>query len=103
MRRDRHAKRAAGSFNDFLERKPFRVVAVAVANKMTRVARALLARGVAMQRAGASVARIDAALVEAQRCGLMKFFNSRRVAANIAKLPDLLLGALPQACRGTIR
>jgi transposase len=48
VRRDRHAKRAAGSFNDFLERKPFRVVAVAVANKMARVAWALLARGVAM-------------------------------------------------------
>jgi hypothetical protein len=63
----------------------------------------VIGQGVAMQRAGASVARIDAALVEAQRCGLMKFFNSRRVAANIAKLPDLLLGALPQACRGTIR
>jgi hypothetical protein len=39
-----------------------------------------------MQRAGASVARIDAAFAEAQRCGTMKFFNAeyrrRREAAS---------------------
>jgi hypothetical protein len=43
------------------------------------------AHHVAIQRAGASVARIDAALAEAQRCGTMKFFNAeyrrRREAA----------------------
>src|ERR1700731_4882839 len=41
---------------------------------------------VAIQRAGAAVARIDAALAEAQRTGAMKFFNAeyrrRREAAN---------------------
>jgi hypothetical protein len=41
---------------------------------------------VAVQRAAASVARIDAALVEAQRTGAMKFFNAeyrrRREAAS---------------------
>ena len=31
---------------------------------------------VAIQRAGAAVARIDAALVEAQRSGLLRFFNA---------------------------
>jgi hypothetical protein len=31
---------------------------------------------VVMQRAGASIARIDAALAEAQRCGTMSFFNA---------------------------
>ncbi len=41
---------------------------------------------VAVQRAAASVARIDAALAQAQRCGAMKFFNAeyrrRREAAS---------------------
>ncbi len=41
---------------------------------------------VAILRAGASVARFDAALAEAQRCGTMKFFNAeyrrRREAAS---------------------
>lgn len=50
---------------------------------------------VAMQRAGASVARIDAALTEAQRCGLMSFFNAeyrrRRAAAGGAISTSLVV------------
>lgn len=48
------------------------------------------AHHVAMQRAGAAVARIDAALAEAKRCGTMRFFNAeyrrrRQAAAAIGR------------------